>query len=1285
MIANLETITGGRVEIASFHFRPWILMISVHGVVIHGQEEMGELPLISVSGAEAGLGLRPFGRQRLRLRHLDIEGLRVHLRTSPQGVVNFPIPRAPTSPQQALLRLLNLSVGRLTVSHSAVFWNNQQRPLELDAGQVAVLVRRERGGYSGNVSSAGVNWRAPGLALPPVTLSGRFEITPIGLSVSSLTWQAPGTSGGASFMVLPRAVLQASGSFHVSLEFPTLSRLLNTPELQTGTVKVEGLATYEKASLTARGRVQARQLTVFQPGRPSVTLDAASNYTYENEQLELNGLLASLWNGTLQGTLHASLQQSPASYSLDARLRGVRIENALKVPNEPPVMVLQLHPGTAADGDLRAVWSDRGEHFNASFAFTLRAPEDLPPGVLPLSGAMRGFIENRAGLTIHLTDSEYHLPHSTVTVHGALVEAASSPPPAEPLALTIHTNNFEEWQPLFQTVMQGSPGVPLQLISPAVFDGEVTGSAEVPALAGKVSLGQFRYRGWTWDRLTAAVTLDPELVKIAGARMARGKSSFALDAAVQLEHWRLKPGSMIRASASAQHTPIEGLRAALNLDAPLNGMLTGRVDVSGTQTTLSGSGSVRIEDGVFAGEPFDSFSTPLQITRAVWKLPNIQLIKQTGRISGELTLEPQRRFASGRLNGTGFRLADMHRLPASAALAASQGRLNGSLNFEAQGHGTPEDFHLRGSWRLAYLSVADMALGEFDGTFAGEGKQLTLEGREQSPAGQALRVHAKTTAGGDWPIEAEGEYTAFRADPWFRAFLGHDFAAGITLDGSFQARGSGTDPAKLKIASHSTRLAVDFPSAQWRNVQTVEATLERGRLSLSQFVMRGPATELEIAGTVDVEHDLALALSVDGAANATLLTMFEPELQANGRSTLHVRVTGTPARPLVNGTLNVDNVGLESRGQPLRFSSLQGVIGFEGERAVIRSLHGTSGGGGVDFHGAVAYAGTPRFDLTADLSQVRLPYPDNFTSVLDGRLRLGGSAERAELRGDLLVRQMIPAPNINLIGKMIESSGPVSELPGAGSSAFGSKLRLNVRVTSVPPVQVRTPNFRLVGDIDVRLEGTVANPVQVGSIHFLNGDTVFRGNRFTLVRGDINLVNPLRTQAYLDLEAETRVQSYNLTLDITGPFDRLKFAYRSDPPLSQTDIVSLLALGYVPQEQAFPAFENNRNATSSVGASAILSEALSSQIGGRIQHLFGVSRIKIDPYVGMPGLGSGERVTVEQQITHELTLTYTTDTSYSQYTIVQFEWQVSNNVSILGVRDPNGIFGIEFRFHQRFK
>jgi translocation and assembly module TamB len=273
--------------------------------------------------------------------------------------------------------------------------------------------------------------------------------------------------------------------------------------------------------------------------------------------------------------------------------------------------------------------------------------------------------------------------------------------------------------------------------------------------------------------------------------------------------------------------------------------------------------------------------------------------------------------------------------------------------------------------------------------------------------------------------------------------------------------------------------------------------------------------------------------------------------------------------------------------------------------------------------------------------------------------------------------------NVNWLARVIEAGNPMEEQTPGVSSPLASNMHLSIRVTSAPPVRLETRDLHLVADVDLRLQGTLANPVEVGTIHMLRGEAVFRGNRYVLSRGDLSLTNPFRTQAVLDLEAQTRVQRYDLTMDISGPFDHLRFAYRSDPPLPTEDILSLLALGYSRQEKQMSTATTPP--LSSVGASALLSQALASQMTGRIQKLFGVSRIKIDPNVGMPGFGSGARVTVEQQVTRDLTLTYVTNTAASQYRIIQFEWVVSDRISLLGVRDQNGIFGMEVRFRQRFK
>ena len=71
-----------------------------------------------------------------------------------------------------------------------------------------------------------------------------------------------------------------------------------------------------------------------------------------------------------------------------------------------------------------------------------------------------------------------------------------------------------------------------------------------------------------------------------------------------------------------------------------------------------------------------------------------------------------------------------------------------------------------------------------------------------------------------------------------------------------------------------------------------------------------PPRNLKSQGRWVSADGVALALSAEGTANATLLTVFDPNLQATGRSTLHLRLTGTPERPLLNGTIDIQDVSL---------------------------------------------------------------------------------------------------------------------------------------------------------------------------------------------------------------------------------------------------------------------------------------------------------------------------------------------------------------------------------------
>jgi len=173
----------------------------------------------------------------------------------------------------------------------------------------------------------------------------------------------------------------------------------------------------------------------------------------------------------------------------------------------------------------------------------------------------------------------------------------------------------------------------------------------------------------------------------------------------------------------------------------------------------------------------------------------------------------------------------------------------------------------------------------------------------------------------------------------------------------------------------------------------------------------------------------------------------------------------------------------------------------------------------------------------------------------------------------------------------------------------------------------------------------------------------------------------------VNVEASTTIQQYEITLNFNGPASKLTLAYRSDPPLPGNDIVTLLALGQTSSEGTLRSSGGTQSSTA--GASALLSEAVSSQVGGRLEKLFGITNFRVDP--GLAGAGAtsssqnaAARVTVQQRVTRNLTVTYVSNVGSTQQQVIQVEYNVSRNVSIVALRDYNGTFGIDVKIKKRF-
>jgi translocation and assembly module TamB len=124
-----------------------------------------------------------------------------------------------------------------------------------------------------------------------------------------------------------------------------------------------------------------------------------------------------------------------------------------------------------------------------------------------------------------------------------------------------------------------------------------------------------------------------------------------------------------------------------------------------------------------------------------------------------------------------------------------------------------------------------------------------------------------------------------------------------------------------------------------------------------------------------------------------------------------------------------------------------------------------------------------------------------------------------------------------------------------------NRIRMDVHIVTTPELEMQTAMARLTGDADLRLRGTAAKPVLLGRADVIEGEVYFSGTKYHMERGDVTFANPVTTTAVLDLQASTRIQEYDITVNLNGGTDKLNLSYHSEPPLPAADIISLLALG----------------------------------------------------------------------------------------------------------------------------
>jgi translocation and assembly module TamB len=1341
VIATLEQATGGRVELQSFRWRIMHLEFEAENLTIHGLEAPGETPYAHVDRLLVRAKILSFFRPKVGLNLLLVERPTVHLIVYPDGSTNQPKPKTERAGKPLNDTLFDLAVDRTEIDNGLALVNQRKMPFDLSARDLGVVVRYSAQGdaYIGGLHASDLSAKTGKRPEIHSRLDLQIELQRNSANLTSLRLQTGPSLLEATASVnnfnQPRWNLAGKGTIDVR----EVDALVPIEGLERGLVDLQftGQGTQTAFTVNGNAKVRGAGYHIGTVHASDVDLDTALAVT--QDELALNGIHVRLrqggtvdadlklqhWlsdsattqiaggKGTGTGRKAAAEQRAPVQLgTIRAKVKGVTLATVMTIVS--PEQYRDLGFDTAASGDASVNWTGSAADLTLQARMTLAPSEPPAAGLVPVTGTLDAKYLNRGG-RVEIRTLQVHTPAAQVDVTGALGVYPYTQP--SQLQAQVTTGDLSEFDRALRVIgvsangQIGSKVIPIALHGQASFQGTVSGSLVELAAKGHLTASNFEVvmsgpqaesaershavsmpiaqpsstpqdapavQTIHWDQLQADAEYTPELIAIQQATLTRGKT--AVHVSGQLHAHRIfgkqtafDGQSALIADLRVQEASVPEVLALAGQNVPVTGTLNLQAHAGGEVGNLNGGGHLTIRGGEAYGEPYRSLDADLRFAGREIGVSKLTLLQNGGRLTGNGGYDLTAKSFHFDAQGSGFELAHFQILQNGKLTIAGQ------LTFDAHGNGTVKSPSVTAKAHLAGLQLGDQAVGDVNADAHSEHGTLFMTLATHLNSAK-LDASGQMALSGDYITQARVTVSDLDVDPIVRALKVKGLSGHSSINGEVTMNGPLRQPRKMNGELTVRAFSVTLAGVPLQSDGTLHAKLQDGVLHLDPLHITGQDTNLRAQGTIGVFNDPRdLNMHASGSVNLQLAQSFNPDLISSGRVDFTLSAEGTMQKPDLGGQVQFTNVAVSLEDLPNGLSRINGTLVFDQDRLEVKDLTAMTGGGQLRLGGFITFQQGLYGDLTATGKDIRIRYPQGVSSMADAKLRLQGSQNNLQLSGNVELTRFAISPDLDL-ASFAASSGTVA--PPPDPDAPSNHVRLDVHITSAPELDFQNSFAKLAGNVDLRIRGTVAVPSVLGHITVTDGSATFAGTQYQLQHGDIYFTNPVRIEPVIDLDATAHVEEYDITVGVHGTSTKLNPTFRSEPPLPEQDIFALLALGRTQEEQSIYSQEQQQAGVNST-ADALLGGALNATVSSRIQRLFGGGSVKIDPtFVGTLG-NSTARITVEQRISRNATLTYATNVNSTAQQLIQGQLDITQNVSVVALRDEAGIFSLVFKVHKR--
>jgi translocation and assembly module TamB len=1298
VIAELTQMTGGRVEIDLFAWKLSTLHFEAINVTIHGREPAGDVPYAHADRIGVDVKIVSFFSRKISLENAVLDRFVLHLIVNPDGTTNQPSPQpAKSAEEEPTQNLFDLAVKQIAVQQGTLMLDRKRIPFDLNGKNISAglsYIAQQRA-YDGHLdftpliitqrNSAPIQAEAHAAFL---LRAGETEVKSLKLSSRNSRLEASGTVRNYAN---PEVTLQ----YQASLDLSEVGKEAKIASIRGGRADLKGAGNYQNKRYSSQGNLTVRDLEWRDTTARVSGVDVSTPYSVTQEKVVFSRLIAHALGGTLQGdaqitnwnVLPAERKSLLQRGTAKLHLSGVQISKVAAAISTPKLPLNKIELAGSVSGDINSSWTGAPERAISALKLEVSPPTAPAPKEVPVTAQLEA--------TYHGDVRTLEVTGLTVATRAIRLSATGAVGSEKAQArVSLNATDLRELQPAIDALDPGTR-IPISLEGRSSFNGVVFGKLEALSARGHLDLEKFdtefhltRQRGGLenklprihWDALSGDLTYTPSAVSLHRGTLRRGAAQLGFSASSTLHNGDFDENtSQLNVTLHVQNENVEDMQALAGTSYPITGVVTADMQASGALRSLQGGGKLQITKLTAYGEPFKNFTSDVRLRGTEAQLENIQLAHNGARLTGSVAYDTESRKYRFDLTGANIDLGNFQQL------ALPRFSVRGQAGFHLTGSGVEGAPAIDGQVDLRNIVLNGETVGSMTILAETRGEDVVLRGRSNFEDAE-LNVDGSVHLRGDWPGQITLKFSHLDFDSLIRAYFQGQITGHSSIAGAIDIHGPMKRPGALTIGGNVSQLSADVENVKLENNGPIHFGLDNGALKVDEFRLVGTETDLAAKGSVQLSGEHALDLRSRGRFNLKLLQVFNPNLVAYGPATFTVNVAGNSARPQLSGKLELTDAAVSWLDLPNGLSHINGTLAFAQDRMQIEKLTAHTGGGELNVGGFLAYRNGLYFDLTATGNDIRLRYPPGVSSSANASLRYTGSAKGSLLSGDVLVTRFGMNPHFDFANYLAQSKKApmISTL-----NPFLDNMRLDLHITSTPELRVETSLAKLSGDLDLHVRGTAARPAIIGRVNIAEGDVFFNGTKYRLERGDITFSNPLTIEPVINLDMSARVQGYDITIGLHGQAvggKGLSMTYRSDPPLSNSDIIALLAFGRTRGQGIYNASQPGANTNDTASASnAILGEALNSTFSDRVQRLFGASRVKIDPqFIGSENNPSA-RVTIEQQISNDVTFTYVTSLTQSAETVIQVEYNIDKNVSIVAVRDQNGVLGFDVHIRRRKK